>query len=43
MVHIVSSERTKEQIEVMNEVTKGVGVIDLFGIETSFTSRKKYD
>ena len=43
MVHIVSSERTKEQIEVMNEVTKGKGVVDLFGIETSFTSKKKYD
>lgn len=43
LVHIISCEKTKEQITVMNELTKGKGVIDLFGNETSFTSRKKYE
>lgn len=43
LLHIVAPEKTKEQITVMNELTKGKGVIDLFGNETSFTSRKKYE
>lgn len=43
LVHIISPEKTKEQTTVMNELTKGKGVLDLFGNETSFTSRKKYE
>jgi uncharacterized protein (DUF488 family) len=43
MVHIVSVVKTKEQVTLMNELTKGVGVIDLFGNEKSFTSRKRYE
>lgn len=43
LLHIVSSEKMKEQTTVMNELTKGKGVVDLFGNETSFTSRKTYD
>ena len=42
MIHIISSEKFKAQITVMNELTKGVGVMDLFGDEKSFISRKKY-
>jgi uncharacterized protein (DUF488 family) len=42
LIHIISSEKTKEQNTVMNELTKGNGVVDLFGNETNFTSRKKY-
>lgn len=41
--HIISADKTKEQTTVMNELTKGKGVVDLFGNETSFTSRKKYE
>lgn len=43
LLHIISTAKTKEQTTVMNELTKGKGVVDLFGNETSFTSRKKYD
>lgn len=40
--HIVSVDKTKSQGVVMNELTKGKGVIDLFGNEMDFTSRKAY-
>ncbi len=40
--HIVSNFRTKSQQDVMNELTKGKGTIDLFGEEIDFTSRKSY-
>jgi uncharacterized protein (DUF488 family) len=43
LLHIISADKIKEQTTVMNELTKGKGVVDLFGNETSFTSRKKYD
>ena len=43
LLHIISADKTKEQTTVMNELTKGKGVVDLFGNETSFTSRKKYE
>lgn len=41
--HIISIDKTISQIEVMNKLTKGNGFIDLFGNETGFTSRKKYN
>lgn len=40
--HIVSAEKLKSQQTVMNELTKGVGMVDLFGNEMDFTSRKSY-
>lgn len=40
--HIIDEFKTKDQWTVMNELTKGNGVLDLFGNEASFTSRKKY-
>ena len=40
--HIVSNKRVKSQESVMNELTKGKGLVDLFGKETGFTSRKSY-
>lgn len=40
--HIIEPYKTKDQLKVMNELTKGKGTVDLFGNETSFTSRKKY-
>ena len=43
LLHILSSEKIKEQTTVMNELTKGKGLVDLFGNETSFTSRKTYN
>lgn len=43
LLHIITPDKTKDQTTVMNELTKGKGVVDLFGNETSFTSRKKYD
>lgn len=43
LLHIISADKAKEQTTVMNELTKGKGVLDLFGNETSFTSRKKYE
>lgn len=39
--HIIGVNRIKSQEVVMNELTK-VGTTDLFGNETSFTSRKTY-
>ena len=41
--HITEPDKTKDQLTVMNELTKGKGVVDLFGNETIFTSRKKYE
>lgn len=41
--HITELDKTKDQFTVMNVLTKGKGVVDLFGNETSFTSRKKYE
>ena len=43
MQHIISKDRAKDQATVTNELTKGKGVVDLFGNETNFTSRKKYE
>lgn len=40
--HIVGIGKTKTQSEVILEVTKGLGTIDLFGKETNFISRKTY-
>lgn len=40
--HIISSRITKFQETVMNELTKGKGVVDFFGNEKNFTSRKAY-
>lgn len=41
--HITEVDKTKDQLTLMNELTKGKGVVDLFGNEASFTSRKKYE
>ncbi|MHC2992579.1 hypothetical protein OB13_13665 [Pontibacter sp. HJ8] len=43
MKHIIAPNRIKEQVIVMNELTKGKGTLDLFGNETNFTSRKTYE
>lgn len=40
--HIVGIGKAKTQSEVMLEVTKGLGTVDLFGEETNFMSRKAY-
>lgn len=40
--HIISNTRLKSQQDVMNELTKGTGTVDLFGLEIDFTSRKAY-
>ena len=40
--HIISKKRIKSQQSVMNELTKGLNTVDLFGNETDFTSRKSY-
>ena len=40
--HIIEYRKSKDQITVMSELTKGLGLINLFGEETTFTSRKKY-
>lgn len=40
--HIISENRIKSQEVVMCELTKGNGVIDLFGNTVEFTSRKSY-
>ncbi|MGL4907948.1 MAG: DUF488 family protein [Bacteroidales bacterium] len=42
MKHIVSDRRSKSQEEAMNELTKGKGVVDLFGNEIEFKSKKSY-
>ncbi len=40
--HITSHNNIKDQLDVINDLTKGKGAIDLFGDEISFTSRKRY-
>jgi uncharacterized protein (DUF488 family) len=40
--HIISENRIKSQETVMCELTKGNGVVDLFGNIIEFTSRKSY-
>lgn len=40
--HIISNKKIKSQQDVMNELTKGTGIVDLFGQEIDFTSRKSY-
>ena len=40
--HIISNKKIKSQQDVMNELTKGTGTVDLFGQEIDFTSRKSY-
>lgn len=40
--HIVSDKKVKSQEAVMNELTNGLGTVDLFGNEMDFTSRKSY-
>ncbi len=40
--HIISEKLLKLQETVMLELTEGKGIIDLFGNETAFTSRKSY-
>lgn len=42
LVHIISTNKTRSQIDVMNKLTKGMNQVDLFGNETNFTSRKTY-
>lgn len=42
MKHIIDHQKIKLQQEVMNELTKGQGTVDLFGNEKEFTSRKNY-
>lgn len=41
--HIIDESISKDQLTIMNKLTKGKGTIDLFGNETSFTSRKRYE
>jgi uncharacterized protein (DUF488 family) len=41
--HIIDKKKVKDQITVMQELTKGLGLTNLFGEETTFTSRKKYN
>lgn len=41
--HIVSEKLLKLQETVMLELTEGKGIVDLFGNETTFTSRKSYE
>lgn len=40
--HIVSNDKVKPQEVVMNEITKGKGMVDLFGEQAELTSRKSY-
>lgn len=40
--HIISNNKVKSQETVMCELTKGDGVVDLFGNMAEFTSRKSY-
>lgn len=40
--HIISSKISKPQEVVMVELTKGTGLVDLFGNKTDFTSKKSY-
>ena len=41
--HIIDNRTIKDQITLINQLTKGKGVVDLFGEEPSFTSKKKYE
>jgi uncharacterized protein (DUF488 family) len=41
--HIISTKKIKSQLDVMNELTKGKGTVDLFGQEADFISRKSYE
>jgi uncharacterized protein (DUF488 family) len=40
--HIISSEETKDQIVVIDEIMKGKNINNLFGESLDFTSRKNY-
>jgi len=40
--HIISEKLVKSQETVMMELTKGTGLVDLFGNEVDFKSRKSY-
>ncbi len=40
--HIISVDKIKSQEMVMAELTKGKGILDLFGEKKDFTSRKSY-
>jgi uncharacterized protein (DUF488 family) len=40
--HIVGTQKSISQIDVINILTKGNGVVNLFGEEESFMSRKTY-
>lgn len=40
--HIISENKIKSQEVVISELTKGLGVTDLFKDKTTFTSRKSY-
>ncbi len=42
MHHIVGPNKSKSQELVMAELTKGLGIVDLFGQEESFMSIKEY-
>lgn len=41
--HIINKGKIKDQVVLMNELTKGKSAVDLFGNEKNFTSRKKYE
>jgi len=41
--HIIDENKSKDQLTVMSEVTKGLGLINLFNEEATFTSRKNTD
>lgn len=43
MIHILSVDKIKGQVTVMNELNRGKHFIDLFNEEKKFTSRKKYE
>ncbi|MBQ5853002.1 MAG: DUF488 domain-containing protein [Rikenellaceae bacterium] len=42
MQHIISVQKSKSQIDVINTLTKGMGIMNLFGEEDTLTSRKTY-
>lgn len=42
IIHILGVERTIDQDELLQELTKGMGPVDLFGNEVGFTSRNRY-
>jgi len=43
LTHIISPNKTKGQVMVMNELNKGKNFIDLFDNEKGFTSRNTYE